>query len=70
MGLATKTLDQAKKFFALPKEKKMEVHTDLLPTEFCGYHPMEQYNFHGAKYKGKVSIYSVVVFEMADGGKI
>lgn len=70
MSLAVKTLDQAKKFFALPKAKKMEVHTDLIPTEFCGYHPMEQYNFHGAKYKGETCSCSAKVVLMTDNGQI
>ncbi|PSK45140.1 UPF0676 protein [Elsinoe australis] len=46
MKQASSVLDQAKEFFALPKEKKMEVCTDLIPEEFCGYHPMEHYNIN------------------------
>lgn len=53
MDLATKTLDQAKRFFALPTEKKMEVYTGLVPDEYCGYHPMEHYNRNGWKQQGR-----------------
>jgi len=52
MKLATEAMDQAKKFFALPEEKKMAVCTDLMPDEFCGYHPMEQYNINGSSQRG------------------
>ncbi|KAH8769014.1 putative gibberellin 3-beta hydroxylase [Diaporthe sp. PMI_573] len=41
---------QAKRFFALPEEKKMEVWTGKLPTEYAGYHPMAAYNRNGWKY--------------------
>ena len=46
-------LNQAKSFFSLPLETKMEVCTDLIPSEFCGYHPMEHYNINGTKQRGK-----------------
>ncbi|RFU30378.1 hypothetical protein B7463_g5962, partial [Scytalidium lignicola] len=49
LKLATAVLDQAKEFFALPNGKKMEVRTDLIPDEYCGYHPMEGYNPNGWK---------------------
>lgn len=52
MDLADGVLNQAKAFFALPKDKKMEVCTDLMPDEYCGYHPMEQYNPNGWKRRG------------------
>ncbi|KAF2219388.1 putative isopenicillin N synthetase [Elsinoe ampelina] len=48
MKQANAVLDQAKEFFAQPNEKKMEVCTDLIPEEFCGYHPMEHYNINGS----------------------
>jgi isopenicillin N synthase-like dioxygenase len=51
-SLATDTLELAKEFFSLPKEKKMEVYTGQMPSEFCGYHPMEEYNINGSKHKG------------------
>lgn len=44
---------QAKRFFALPEEKKMEVWTGQLPTEYAGYHPMAAYNRNGWKYHGE-----------------
>lgn len=44
---------QAKRFFALPKEKKMEVWTGQLSTEYAGYHPMAAYNRNGWKYHGE-----------------
>ncbi|KAF1811843.1 putative isopenicillin N synthetase [Eremomyces bilateralis CBS 781.70] len=51
MNLASGVLDQAKQFFALPKDKKMEVYTGRMPSEFCGYHPMQEYNINGSKLK-------------------
>lgn len=51
--LATDAIKQAKRFFSLPKEKKMEVYTGKMPTEFCGYHPMEEYNINGSSRKGE-----------------
>jgi isopenicillin N synthase-like dioxygenase len=44
--------DQAKRFFALPEEKKMEVFTGLVPNEYIGYHPMKCYNRNGWKHQG------------------
>jgi isopenicillin N synthase-like dioxygenase len=44
--------EQAKRFFALPEEKKMETWTGKLPTEYAGYHPMAAYNRNGWKYHG------------------
>lgn len=44
---------QAKRFFALPEEKKMEVWTGQLPTEYAGFHPMAAYNRNGWKHHGK-----------------
>ncbi|KAK2610198.1 hypothetical protein N8I77_003649 [Diaporthe amygdali] len=41
---------QAKRFFALPEEKKMEVWTGQLPTEYAGFHPMAAYNRNGWKH--------------------
>ena len=51
MDLVTEVLSQAKKFFALPTEKKMEVSTNLLPDEYVGYHAMGQHNPNGYKYR-------------------
>lgn len=52
MNLATDVFEQAKDFFARPLEEKMEVCTDLMPEEFCGYHPSERYNWEASKRKG------------------
>ena len=52
MSLAEGVLEQARRFFSLPLEEKMKVCTDLMPDEFCGYHPMEHYNINGLKHKG------------------
>ncbi|TVY93437.1 2-oxoglutarate-Fe(II) type oxidoreductase [Lachnellula willkommii] len=41
------TFEQAKLFFELPTEKKMEVFTDLVPNEYVGYHPLEHYSRSG-----------------------
>ncbi|KIW10314.1 hypothetical protein PV08_11276 [Exophiala spinifera] len=49
MKLAQDVMDEAKSFFALPTERKMEVCTDLMPDEYCGYHPMQHYNPNGWK---------------------
>ncbi|KAL6413045.1 2OG-Fe(II) oxygenase superfamily protein [Ilyonectria robusta] len=46
---ADETIAQAKRFFSLPEEKKMEVFTGLVPNEYVGYHPMECYNRNGWK---------------------
>lgn len=43
---------QAKRFFALPEEEKMEVFTGLVPNEYVGFHPMKHYNRNGWKYRG------------------
>lgn len=43
---------QAKRFFVLPEEKKMEVFTGLVPNEYVGFHPMKHYNRNGWKYRG------------------
>ncbi|XXH04180.1 hypothetical protein Hte_010593 [Hypoxylon texense] len=48
---ADEVMDQAKRFFALPEQKKMEVFTGLVPNEYVGYHPMECYNRNGWKYQ-------------------
>jgi isopenicillin N synthase-like dioxygenase len=44
---------QAKRFFELPEEKKMEVFTGLVPNEYVGFHPMQHYNRNGWKYRGR-----------------
>ncbi|KAF2122697.1 putative gibberellin 3-beta hydroxylase [Lophiotrema nucula] len=51
MKLAKEAFEQAKLFFARPLEEKMQVCTDVMPEEFCGYHPMERYNWEGSKRK-------------------
>ncbi|KAL2824387.1 Clavaminate synthase-like protein [Aspergillus cavernicola] len=48
---AAATFEQAKRFFALPEEKKMEVFTGLVPNEYVGFHPMECYNRNGWKHQ-------------------
>lgn len=58
MTLAKNILDEAKKFFALPIEEKMKVCTDLMPDEFCGYHPSEHYNVNGSKQRGMLCLES------------
>lgn len=50
---AGEVMDQAKRFFALPEERKMEVFTGRVPNEYVGYHPMECYNRNGWKYQGR-----------------
>ncbi|KAK9366195.1 hypothetical protein V1509DRAFT_630823 [Lipomyces kononenkoae] len=47
--LSSGAFEQAKRFFALPIEKKMEVDTALVPGEFVGYHAMEQYGSKNRK---------------------
>ena len=44
--------EQAKRFFGLTEEKKMEVFTGLVPNEYVGFHPMKHYNRNGWKYRG------------------
>lgn len=53
MSLAENAFDQAKKFFALPEEKKMEVFTGKVKGEYVGFHPMEYYNRNQWKHRGK-----------------
>ena len=50
--LRNRVFEQAREFFSRPFEEKMQVCTDLMPEEFCGYHPMERYNWEGAERKG------------------
>ncbi|KAH6670603.1 putative isopenicillin N synthetase [Halenospora varia] len=45
------TFEQAKRFFELPTEKKMEVYTGLVPNGYVGYHPMEHYSRAGRPKK-------------------
>lgn len=51
--LSEAVLNQAKEFFALPLQEKTNVSADLIPDEFCGYHPMEHYNINGSKRRGQ-----------------
>ncbi|KAF4828241.1 2-oxoglutarate-Fe(II) type oxidoreductase hxnY [Colletotrichum tropicale] len=48
---ADETMKQAKRFFALPEDKKMEAFTGLVPNEYVGFHPMECYNRNGWKHQ-------------------
>ncbi|OHF03597.1 2OG-Fe(II)oxygenase superfamily protein [Colletotrichum orchidophilum] len=50
-NLADITMAEAKRFFDLPVEKKMEVFTGLVPNEYVGFHPMECYNRNGWKHQ-------------------
>ncbi|KAH7062600.1 putative isopenicillin N synthetase [Macrophomina phaseolina] len=43
-AFAEQAFEQAKRFFALDEETKMEVYTGKVPNEFVGYHPMKHYN--------------------------
>ena len=51
-GYAEEAFQQAKRFFTLSEEKKMEVFTGLVPNEYVGFHPMKYYNRNGWKYQG------------------
>lgn len=53
---------QAKRFFELPEEKKMEVFTGLVPNEYVGYHPMECYNRNGWKRQGQCAHWKDQIF--------
>jgi isopenicillin N synthase-like dioxygenase len=53
MNVRDDVFHQARLFFARPLEEKMKVCTDLMPEEFCGYHPSERYNWEGAKRAGQ-----------------
>jgi isopenicillin N synthase-like dioxygenase len=55
---------EAKRFFALPEERKMEVFTGLVPNEYVGFHPMKHYNRNGWKYRG--TSFSRVVRHLTD----
>ncbi|KAK7715478.1 hypothetical protein SLS57_006865 [Botryosphaeria dothidea] len=50
-GYAETAFEQAKRFFALEEEKKMEVYTGLVPNEFVGFHPMKHYNRNSLEQK-------------------
>jgi isopenicillin N synthase-like dioxygenase len=47
--------EQAKRFFKLPMEKKLEVDTNLVPKEYVGYHAMASYNKASRKHNGTVA---------------
>lgn len=51
---AESAFEQAKKFFSLTTEEKMEVFTGKVPGEYVGYHPMEHYNRNQWKHRGRV----------------
>jgi isopenicillin N synthase-like dioxygenase len=60
-----KCIEHGKKFFELPLEEKCKIHTDLIPDEFVGYHPLNSYQRDGRKLRGMhVSTLDVAV---ADG---
>ncbi|KZT22409.1 putative gibberellin 3-beta hydroxylase [Neolentinus lepideus HHB14362 ss-1] len=44
------TFEQARRFFSLPEEKKMEIYTGLVPDEYVGYHPLLTSNRDGRKH--------------------
>ena len=52
-GYSEEAFHQAKRFFALSEEKKMEVFTGLVPNEYVGFHLMKYYNRNGWKYQGQ-----------------
>lgn len=52
-SLAENAFDQAKKFFALPEGRKMEVFTGKVKGDYVGFHPMEYYNCNQWKQRGK-----------------
>jgi isopenicillin N synthase-like dioxygenase len=52
------TFEQAKRFFSLPEERKMDVCTDLVPEEFFGYFPMSTYNRNYKKKKDLMEAYN------------
>lgn len=56
MTYAEEAMNQAKRFFALSEEKKMEVFTGLVPKEYVGFHPLEHYNRNGWKHRGLSSL--------------
>ncbi|KIV92352.1 hypothetical protein PV10_06799 [Exophiala mesophila] len=58
MQLAENVITEAKSFFALPAEKKMEVCTELMPDEYCGYHPMQHYNPNSWKQRDLYEAYN------------
>lgn len=51
------TFEQAKRFFGMSEERKMEVCTDLVE-EFFGYFPMSTYNRNGKKEKDLMEAYN------------
>lgn len=55
---AANTFEQARRFFDLPEEKKLEVCTDLVPEEFFGYFPMSTYNRNHKKKKDLMEAYN------------
>jgi hypothetical protein len=68
---AESTFQQAKRFFALSEEQKMEVCTDLVPEEFFGYFPMSTYNRNHKKKKDLMEAYNWwVVSVCCDGNTL
>jgi len=53
MKQAENVISAAKSFFSRSSEDKMKVCTDLMPKEYCGYHPMQHYNPNGWKKRGE-----------------
>lgn len=64
------TMAQAKRFFALPEEKKMEVFTGLVPNEYVGYHPMKCYNRNGWKHQGESTIFSTSSLSLTSASRL
>lgn len=64
LSLAKDVFEEAQRFFARPMKEKMQVCTDLMPEEFCGYHPMERYNWEGTKHKGEFQIALLIVISL------
>lgn len=61
---AANTFQQAKRFFALPESRKLEVCTDLVPEEYFGYFPVAKYNRNGKKKKDLMEAYNWCAIEL------
>lgn len=51
LSYASGAFEQAKRFFALPVEKKMEIIIGTVPNSTVGYHAMESYIAGGTTRK-------------------
>lgn len=56
--LIDNTFAEAKRFFDLPMDKKLEVCTDLVPEEYFGYFPLSRYNKNAKQYKDLMEAYN------------